>query len=275
MKDLRHPVYIIAHNPNSPEEAEKVLALGVNGLEPDIHYDPRTRDLCISHSAPGENDEPPSVPAYLRYVKSRLAQYPGLSLMLFDIKLEGEFYNEVPIADWGMRLHEMANDILGDENLAIIYSVSKTSQCGIFKKLGNALGTKEGLMIDQESEVDDVIDALQPYISKGLRNTCYMDGRYAYLPDIGMPANIKKAIERRSSTGLPRFVGAWVLYLESTIREYFKMGVDGMLVTDSSIKTAREVVASEQFAGALRLAERNDNPFENDVCRSADQSMPA
>jgi len=269
------PVYIIAHNPNTSEEVDHVLALGVNGLEPDIHYNAQTRDLCISHDLPGEGDDPPSVPAYLKHVKSKLSEYPALAMILFDIKLEDAFYNEVPIADWGMRLHGMVNEILGDEDLTIIYSVSKLNQCGVFKDLGHALKSKEALMIDQESDVEDVMEAFQPYMSRGMNNICYADGRYAYLPDFGIAGNIRKAIERRVLTGQPRFISSWVLYLENTIRDYFIMGVDGMIVTNDRIQTAREVVSSEAFAGKIRLAQRSDNPFSGDIYHGAGRSMPA
>src|SRR6476620_4615422 len=100
------PVYIIAHNPNSLKEVDEVLALGVNALEPDIHYNPATRDLCISHDMPGEDDDPPTVPGFLGYIKEQVARYPDLCMLLLDIKLEDAFYNEVPLADWGTRLHK-------------------------------------------------------------------------------------------------------------------------------------------------------------------------
>lgn len=261
MSTTPKPVYIIAHNPNSLKEVDEVLALGVNGLEPDVHYNPATRDLCISHDMPGEDDDPPTVPGYLNYVKQQLRQYPGLSLLLFDIKLEDAFYNEVPLADWGTRLHNMVNEVLGDEGLLIIYSVSKVPQCPIFSEFGHKLNQREALMVDQESDVEDVMKAFDDIYRSGMDRLCYADGCYAYLPDFGIADHVEKAIARRAATGQPKYVSSWVLHSEDTIRKYFQMGVNGMIVTNDRIETARAVVASSEMQSAIRLAVRTDNPF--------------
>jgi hypothetical protein len=43
------------------------------------------------------------------------------------------------------------------------------------------------------------------------------------------------------------------------------MGVDGMIVSNDSIKNALQIVASPEFSDRLRLAERTDNPFQNQM----------
>lgn len=261
MADKRHPVYIIAHNPNTLAEVDEVLAAGVNALEPDIHYHKQRKDLCISHDEPGSSDNPPTLEAYLEHVKLRIEQYPGLSLILFDIKLDEQEYGGISIADWGTKLRDTVNRILGDTGLAMVYSVSKKKQVGIFADLAPSLGPKEGIMIDQETEVDEMIESLQPLINKGVTRIAYADGSYAYIPHPGLEGHILGALSRRASTGLPGFVGVWVVFTELSVRKYFRMGVDGMIVTNYTIKDALKVVASSEFNERLRLAERSDNPF--------------
>lgn len=261
MTENKTPVYIIAHNPNTTAEADEVLAAGVNGLEPDIHFNEHTGDICISHDAPGSADNPPTVEDYLAHVKRQLPHYPGLSMILFDIKLEEPLYNDLPLAHWGLRLHSIANSILQDTGLALIYSVSKLTQLDVFTSLAWKLGPKEAIMVDQESDVDEVMDALKPLSDKGVR-ICYADGIYPYIPDLlGIAANVRSAIERRAEKGLPHFVGTWVLNTEHEIRKYLEMGVNGMIVTNPSIRQALDIVASPAFSGKLRLAEPADDPF--------------
>jgi hypothetical protein len=261
MADKRHPVYIIAHNPNTLSEVDEVLAAGVNALEPDVQYHKYRKDLCIAHDEPGTSDDPPAIEAYLEHVKRRMEQYPGLSLILFDIKLDEQQYNGIPIADWGTKLRDTANRILGDTGLVIIYSVSKKKQVGIFADLALSLGPKEGIMIDQESDVDEMIEALQPLINKGVKHISYADGSYAYIPHPGLEGHIREALCRCAQTALPAFVGVWVVFTEQSVRKYFRMGVDAMIVTNYTIKDALKVIAGSEFKDRMRLAERSDDPF--------------
>jgi hypothetical protein len=263
MRPKGYPIYIIAHNPNTLKEADEALALGVNALEPDIQYNEYTKDLCISHDAPGKNDDPPTVDAYLEHVKQQLDRYPGLSLIFFDIKLDEPAYNSIPIAEWGTKLHRTANRILGNHDLVMIYSVSKKKQVGIFSKLALSLGPKECIMVDQESDVDEVIAVLQPLIGQGVTRIAYADGSYKYLPDLGVARHVRNAIYRRAQKGLPLFVGTWVLPAKDSIQQYLRMGVDCMIVDNTSIKTALQVIADEEFEGRFHLGDRDDNPFDN------------
>jgi len=263
MDERCYPVYIIAHNPNTLDEADNVLAAGVNALEPDVQYNKFTKNLCISHDAPGKSDDPPSLEAYLEHVKLRLDDYPGLSLVLFDIKLDETEYNGISIADWGTDLHNTANRILGDTGLVMIYSVSKKEQVGIFADFAFSLGPKEAIMIDQETDVEEMISSLEPLITKGVTRIAYADGSYAYLPAPHIANSVRKALTRRAQTSLPNFVSTWVLPTENSVRQYLRMGVDGMIVHNDNIKAALQVVASPEFAGRLRLAEKTDNPFQN------------
>ena len=263
MDEKIYPVYIIAHNPNTIAEADEVLAKGVNGLEPDIQYNKYTKNLCISHDAPGKSDEPPSVETYLEHVKRRLDQYPGLSLILFDIKLDEPEYNGISIGEWGTLLHNTANRILAGTGLVMIYSVSKKEQVGIFGDFALSLRPKEAIMIDQESDVEEMILALQPLIRKGVTHIAYADGSYAYIPSPHIASSVRNALNRRALKSLPNLVSTWVLPKEESVRQYLRMGVDGMIVTNDTIQAALHMVTSAEFTGRLRLAERTDNPFQN------------
>lgn len=265
MDESRYPVYVIAHNPNTIEEVDEVLPKGVNALEPDIAYNPNTRQLCISHDVPGKEDDPPTLEEFLLHIKKRLGEYPALSLILFDIKLDKPEYDGIPIAEWGTRLHTAINELLKDTGLAVIYSVSKTAQVGIFSDFALDLGPKEGIMVDQESEVTEMLKALEPLITKGVTNIAYADGCYAYAPAIGIPGHVRNALDHRALTGAPHLVGTWVLPSEKTIRQYLRMGVDGMIVTNDSIQSALDVINSAEFIGRLRLGVRDDNPFLDEM----------
>ena len=190
-------------------------------------------------------------------------QYPGLSLVLFDIKLDKPEYNGISIADWGTWLHDTANRILQDTGLVMIYSVSKKEQVGIFADFALSLGSKEGIMIDQENDVEEMILAFQPFIIRGVNNIVYADGSHAYITGLGTAGHVRTALHRRALKSLPHLVSTWVLPTEESVRKYVRIGVDGMIVTYDNIKPALQVLASPEFTGRLRLAGRTDNPFKN------------
>ena len=263
MKKDKYPVYIIAHNPNTIAEVDKVLAAGVNGLEPDVQYNEQTKDLCMSHFAPGMPDDPPCVETYLQHVKEQLERYPALSLILFDIKLDQQEYNSISIADWGKKLYQTVNSILGDSGLVIIYSVSKKEQAGIFAGFGQWLGKKEALMIDEESDVEEVIRTLQSFSTDGSANIAYADGIAKFIPELNIPEHIQAALSRRALKTQPRFIGTWVLAQQDAVLRYLRLGVDGMIVSYDSIPHAIETVQATEFSDRLRLGERTDNPFDN------------
>lgn len=263
MNDHRYPVYIIAHNPNTLTEVDKVMAAGANALEPDVQYNEYTKALCISHFAPGMCDEPPGVEDYLLHVKQRLQQYPALSLVLFDIKLDQPEYNSIPIGDWGKQLYEIVNSILGEHNLVTIYSVSKKEQAGIFEEFAPMLRSKEALMIDEESDVEEAMQTLQSCAANQSTNIAYADGIAKFIPELNIPEHIQAALTRRVLKNQPDFIGTWVLAQQDDVLRYLRIGVDGMIVSHDSICHAIETVNSAEFSDRLRLAERADNPFDN------------
>src|SRR5215213_2864132 len=85
MKRNRRPFYIIAHDPNSIEEAKKYLELGVNALEPDIVH--AEGKFYVTHNPHLSYDNIPTVQQYLGQLKELLLddQY-NLALIIWDIK---------------------------------------------------------------------------------------------------------------------------------------------------------------------------------------------
>jgi hypothetical protein len=205
------PFYIIAHNPNTLEEVDAALQVGgvdadplANALEPDVTVAEGCDggDILVNYdsSSPnrdGDCDDTHFVD-WLAGVHERALEHPELALILFDIK---------PSAATADRGEEILNDIrqylnYGPVNLNVILNVAKLGDGGVFDKVLDHLGPREGVNVDGEDDVDDVNKFFFDREYAG--NIGYGDG--TSFQGLFLPRAIDKAAFRRASIGYPRIV---------------------------------------------------------------------
>jgi glycerophosphoryl diester phosphodiesterase len=248
------PFYIIGHNPNTIDAVNAVLDAGANAIEPDVNvYEDRPNDLCISHD---EGDESaPSLLQFLTDLRVVADQRKELALVMFDCK------EKVATPELGVALLSAIRTFLTSETgLNVIVSVGSFKLGGIFDFIATDQRPREGLMIDEE---DDPVAVAGFFESRGVTNICYGNGEFV----AGVDADVRSTIER--ATGLKaayddiRFVYVWTLGSQGSMREYIRVGVDGIIVND--VKALVQVVGELEFAGSIRLANRSDNPFATQI----------
>ena len=250
------PFYVIGHNPNTLHEVREALARGANALEPDVNvYDNSPEDLCISHGEGG--DEAPSLVDFLKGLHDLASQLgSALALVVFDCK--------PPVATpaHGERLlSAIRQHLTYDLDLTIVISVAKIAHGAIFDHIAGGLRAREGASIDAE---DDPVAVANYLANRGIAHACYGNG-LSVLNSITGPYyryTLEHACELKAAQFRPRFVYAWTVNDGDEIREYLRVGVDGLISDD--VAKVRSIVSSE-FAGVCSLAQRSDNPLVEDV----------
>jgi len=247
------PFYIIKHNPNTINLVEEALDAGVNGIEPDVNvYSDRQDELCISHLEGGS--DAPALEIYLTKLREIALRDQRLGLIVFDCK------SAVATPVFGLRLLKAIRSCLTHETtLNIIISVSAMDHARIFDQIGNMLGPREGLMIDEHTDPVEIADYFH---ERGINNQCYGNG--ISIPPIALTGpnvtpSIEKACALRAATGNPKFICPWTVNEKKLGEEMIRTGVDAMICDDTD--TLLEIINRPEYKHFVRLAVRDDNPF--------------
>jgi glycerophosphoryl diester phosphodiesterase len=244
------PFYVVAHNPNRISDVRKALERGANAIEPDVQWNPHRNELCINHDVPLPTSDPPSVDSYLNQIAGIALEDPRLALIIFDSKLAR--------AEFGSELLSSIHTHLADVRLNVIISIADLSMTGFFSAIGNLLGPREGLMIDQEKSVEKVVRAI---LTVGASQIGYGDGILAAIPAPGVRKAIDHALFYRAAHGRPQFIYTWVIAAQRSMRDYIRAGVDGMIVEMDDIRELVQILREPTIAPLVRLATRADDPF--------------
>lgn len=246
--DSRVPVWVIGHNPNTLDEVRNFLDAGANAIEPDVQVDQATGSVIVAHDA--KPDSWTSLDVYLEGIRA-IAQKDGrLTMIVFDSKVSQPGAGQVLVD----RVHKY----LGGLGLTIAYSVSSRGMQSFFNSIIPILGPKEGVMVDEEPDVEGVVKDLE---AMGSPRIAYGDGTHVNNAAPNIHREMDAAVFRRSITGRPQFIETWVLADLSTIADYFRVGVDGIIVDQSTVRDAVALLTKGDLARTRRLANRSDNPF--------------
>ena len=247
------PFYVVGHNPNSLKAAEECLRDGANALEPDVQtYAFAPKELCISHDRGGTSA--PSLVSYLIGLHKLASAYPGLALVVFDCK------DPATSSSHGLELLMAIREHLTfDTDINVILSVADTASGGFFDDIIAILQPREGLMIDADNDPGAVSNY---FADRGVFNQGYGNG-ISFLNFLAGPQyryTLEAACGIRAQAGRPRFIYVWTVNVHEDIREYIRIGVDGVITDD--VSDLRTIMAEADFFPMIRLATRADNPFQ-------------
>jgi hypothetical protein len=129
----------------------------------------------------------------------------------------------------------------------------------IFDQIGDKLGPREGLMIDEHK---DPVEIAAYFRDRGISNQCYGNG--ISIPPIALTGpNVTPSMERacalRAATGVPKFICPWTVNEKKLGEEMIRIGVDAMICDDTD--TLLQIMSRPEYKPLVRLAVRNDNPF--------------
>lgn len=254
--------YIIAHNPNTLEEAEEFLRAGANALEPDVCFDAsRPERFYVSHGTIGSNpfDAEHSLVNYLKGLRAMLsdaARGYNLALIAFDIKSPEFDINEfVRIVSDNFSDHPVC------EGVAILITVSSLSHIS-FLNAYDQTRARVAVGIDQETSARDVEAAFMKF--GGQRRFTYANGSIVTDIKFGLFKSIMKAkaLQARRPAESFRLVYTWVLARESPIRGFLDLRIDGIIVDVGVVPHLIEILGDEHFNASYEIAPNGYNPFD-------------
>ena len=251
------PFYHVGHNPNSIAAVLAALDRGANAIEPDVNvYSADPTQLCIGEPGllgGGSGPAAPSLAQYLGELHQVARDRPELAIVVFDCK------PKAATPQLGARLLDLVRSYLTfDTGLNVILSVSSLAHTALFDLIHRDLRPREGLMIDMEN---DPVRVAEYFKSIAVERACYGNG-ISFLNTILGPnvrPSLERACELRAASGFPRFAYAWTVNDANLMREYIRIGVDG-IITDHPARL-RAVAAEPEFRDTIRLATRADDPF--------------
>lgn len=271
------PFYIIAHNPNTIAEVDAALQVGgadadplANALEPDVTVaeDCNGADILVAwdSSAPnrGGHCDDVHLDDWMQAVHQRAIDHPELAMIMFDIKSSAATVD---------RVEEVLNDIhtilnTGPVDLNIILNVGYLSDAPAFEtaKILEKLGPREGVNVDAEDDVDDVLHFF--FVDQNYAGHIgYGDG--TSFQGLFLPRAIDKAAFSRASTGEPRVISdVYTLNHDTSMHSFISAGVDGIIPDAFGVIESGDPAYLHQLANVvdqhpeIRRATRDDNPWE-------------
>jgi hypothetical protein len=261
-KEPVRPFYLIGHNTNSLAEVRAGLERGLNAFEVDIHKDDQGR-LYVSHDPVRESwlpggEPPPRIAPFLADLRrlADSAEGGAIALVIFDCKVaEPELASELleavrsELTERGTSLH-------------VIFSVPWLSRAEtFFERIHGQLTDHEALMIDEE---DDPQRVAAFFAEKQVARAAYGNGIITVLglelPSPSLRSQLELAVALAAVDKL-RFVYPWVLVAESTIREFVRIGVNGVMVDVDHADTLARLLGEPEFVNQIRPAARRDDPL--------------
>ena len=243
------PFYVVAHRCNSTDAVKNAIAEGANAIECDIRYYDSPKYFLVSHDKSVTPEADALIP-YLDRMSVVLKAKPSVALVIFDCKDQPE--NQF------LTLLKIVRKHLTDQvPVNVLFSISSYDDRAFFNPLkGFAMAPNEGVGIDEDNNSMRVSAFFQEL---GISQHTYGNGIYAYGVGPNVPHTVMNAVARRAHGGHLKMVYVWTLQDSDAMRNYMRMGVDGILVNNPA--TLREVLNEKEFSGNLRLATRTDRPF--------------
>jgi hypothetical protein len=245
--------YIIAHNPNTLEEAKEYLDLGVNALEPDIiHANGR---FYVCHNQHLSYDNIPTVEEYCAGLKQLISDNGyNVALLIWDIKDNDFDINEL--------IKIVREQFSGDpfNGIAMLFTHSDAHE---FVSGYNGNYANVGIGLD---DTDMPPSELQEFFVKnGHKNFTYADGITTFLTKPGVFRNITEAQDCRDKNEPHCFklIYTWVLNLEGSMRKYLDSYIDGIFIDPPEVKKLKQLVTSAPYNGVYEIAKHGYNPFSS------------
>jgi hypothetical protein len=248
------PFWLIGHNPNTTGDVMLALNLGANAIEPDVNIGDNGQ-MIISHGSGGNVVE---LIGYLKDLHTIALAHPQLSLVVFDTKPPSHSPENGLALLMAIREH-----LTFDLPLNIIISVAKLSGVSMFGQIHSILGSREGLLIDEENRPIEVADYFN---SIGTSHVSYGNGSTVIAPVFSpnIRPSIEHAVGMRAGQGSFRFIYMWTNNAQERQREFIRTGVDGIIADLSSggLGDLSAVVAEAEFANVIRRGTLNDNAMK-------------
>lgn len=246
------PFYVIAHRCNDFDSAKEAIKAGANAIECDLHYNKEKKAFVVSHDSDSYSVES-ALTTYLDKLRKQVKNNSKFALLYFDCK-DQPTNQIIPLIQL-VRAH-LTNEV----PVNVIFSIAEYKNRAFFNPLKDfTLWANEGVAIDYENDYQRNTKFFQKL---GITHHAYGNGVDVKVSDLfapNVPHTVMNAVASRALHHQIKFVYVWTLEKRDSMRNYLRMGVDGIMVNDPA--KLRKVVKDKEFSGKYRLATRNDRPF--------------
>ena len=251
---MPRPFYIIAHNPNTVEDAINALKDGANALEPDVRFF-SDKQFYVDEEIE-RFYEPDGVPLLIDYLNGLYDQLMkpensglNLALVLFDIKDLNYDINDLYEIIRNSALFEIFPEI------PFVTTYGGENGFKLFNHL-NQQNITEAVGIDQGTDPAKI----KNYFNQNtiIKSYTFADGDSIF-SSIGKLDVVKSAIKMRDDGGSFKLVYAWCVNSEYVMKQFLNINVDG-LITDY-VKRLYNLINSPAYNNLFTLATKNNNPF--------------
>lgn len=256
---LQRPFYLISHRCNTLQEVQKALENGANAVECDFIDRNDRNKPWIAHDK-GETGT--SLEEYLKGLKVFLDEYPQFALLIFDCKT-----NKSNLAS--QLLEQTRTHLTKDTDFNIIISVGLLSNTDFFRSIHSKLKEREGLAIDAELSPLKVSKYFQELNLNG-ENYCYANGYWKedYKRISKVRCNMIDSVFNKAFYRF-KFVYVWTINDETSMRDYLRIGVDGIFVDVGNESDLKNILREKEFEKSICLAGRDVNPFPFPLVQSS------
>jgi len=243
--EYRKPFWLIAHRVNDVRDINYCLDNGANACEIDVNFDTSEKKWYVQHQSVESKlnisfDQKVTVSQWFTDAKLFTNR---LILVIVDVK-EPCPESQIKLLHSQIRKTKF--------KATIIFSVSTQVDCLL--SLENSLSANEGLTTDFLS-LDRELIAKLPNDS----NIWYGNGAASFLPKPELYSSIQDAVFLRDNGKKIKKVYCWTLASPYSVSIYLDADVDGMIVEQDFIATARRIINDHAF---VRMATVDDEPFE-------------
>ncbi|NOJ39985.1 hypothetical protein [Bradyrhizobium australiense] len=247
--------YIIAHRTNALDKVRAALRQGANGIEIDVRYRRREQGFCANHDSfdPSCNRLVP----FLRELNAIASNSKQLALIVLDFKNHDGNQNA-----FRELLDIVRRELTSNLGLKMILSTGSLALARRVMPNAGALRRGEAFSIDEEDDPDAVANFLAGTVS-GEGSKAYGNGTFEPGIEVHIQNSIQRAVSLRRQ-GQFQFVYVWTLARTASMRDYLRIGVDGILVNDP--RKLRDVIT---------LAEHDPSSCFNVRLETRADSVPA
>jgi hypothetical protein len=251
MERKKRSFYIIGNNPNTIEEAEEFLQNGANALEPDVVYE--DGQFYISHNQHFSYKNVPTLKGYLQELKALLlAEQYNLALIVWDIKTINFDPNH---------FIDIVKENFSGEPCDGVAMLITHADDHVFLNRFTSRYDNIGIGVDESDLSPSELEGI--FKNANQRNFSYADGITTILNKPGVYKNITEALYCRNENEPASFgiIYTWVLSLESSLRKYLDLYIDGIMVGTGSTKLLHGLITNAPYNEAYEIAQNGFNPF--------------
>jgi hypothetical protein len=250
--------YIIAHNPNTIQEAKDYLLAGANALEPDICV--KNGSFFVSHDHSAFSNAMSPEHALVKYLTDlrRFIIAQGnkinLALIMWDFK--------DPDSGLGVNAFlQVVHDNFGKfpecAGIAMGVTVSSNDHIGFLTQYSSQFANV-AVGIDEEKVPSEVSTK---FAAGNQHRYSYANGIITTGIKLGVFASMLAAKAVQQGDPAMKLIYTWVMADSDAMRDFLHIHIDGIIVNLGTVPTLKAILAEKDFAPVYELAHKGYNPW--------------